>query len=150
MSRAFTKEDDDASVALASSPSMVVPQGPFRLTAAGAARLARTGDERVRTALARAEILPPVPPCPPRASLGVTVRTRGESGQERALRLVTSAERGLLGEGCSVESPLGRALLGAEARETREVVTPRGREELEIVGLEGESEEIPQPPNRTA
>jgi transcription elongation GreA/GreB family factor len=139
MSRAFTKEDDDANVSLASSPSMVVPQGPFRLTAAGAARLARTTDERVRSALARAEVLPPVPPSPPRASLGVTVRTRSDGGDERAVRLVTSAERGLLGEGCSVESPLGRALLGAEVGETREVVTPRGSEELVVVGLDGES-----------
>lgn len=141
MSKAFAKEDDEAGVSVTSSPSMVVPQGRFRLTATGAARLAGTVEVRIRSALARAEVLSPVPHAPPRAALGVTVRTRAEGGAERAIRLVTSAERGLLGEGCSVESPLGRALLGAAVGETREVRTPRGSEEIEIVGLVGEVDE---------
>jgi len=145
MSKAFAKEDDDAGVAMIRAPSMVVPAGPFRLTATGAARLASVSDERVRVALARAEVQAPVVGTPVRAALGVTVRARSETGEERALRLVTSAERGLLGEGCSVESPLGRALLGAEVGEVREVITPRGSEEIEVVGLQGESDGGPAP-----
>jgi|ERR1700722_7596858 hypothetical protein len=146
MSKAFAKEDDDAGVAMKNAPSMVVPEGPFRLTATGAALLASVADERVRAALARAEVQLPVVGTPVRAALGVTVRTRSDSGEERQLRLVTSAERGLLGQGCSVESPLGRALLGAEVGQVREVVTPRGPEELEVVGLQGETEEQAERP----
>lgn len=131
MSKAFTKEDDDAGFAPPpSAASASVPEGPFRVTAAGARRLAPE-------LLARAEVLPPQVE-PARAALGVTVRVRTGDGEERAYRLVTAEEFALLGDGVSIGSPLGRALLGAEVGDVREVRAPKGREELEIVALEGE------------
>jgi transcription elongation GreA/GreB family factor len=38
-----------------------------------------------------------------------------------------------------VQSPLGRALLGKEVGDICEVTTPRGKDDLEIVELVGES-----------
>lgn len=133
MSKAFTKEDDDAGFALTpEATSLAIGAGPFRITATGARRAAD------RPELARAELLAPVL-APTRATLGVTVHVRDEDDRERTYRLVSAAEHALLGEGCSVEGPIGRALLGAEIGEVREISLPgRDPEELEIVSLEGE------------
>lgn len=136
MSKAFTKEDDEGGFE-PPSPSARWPAGPFRLTATGAKKLEASKEAAIVDALARAERLAPVGARPERAALGVTVRVRGEGG-EREYRLVSAEERALLGEGCSVASPIGRALLGAEVGEARELVTPRGVEEVEIVALLGE------------
>lgn len=138
MSRAFTKEDDAGGVTLTASGSFVVPSGPFLLTARGAQRLAASPEARLRDLLARATLLPPAPSTPDRAALGVTVHVRTPTGEARSYRLVPPAEQALTGEGCSIQSPLGRALLGAEVGESREVRTPRGNDELEIVALDGD------------
>jgi transcription elongation GreA/GreB family factor len=103
----------------------------------GAKRLARSDDPRIAESLVRAEVLGPVI-APSRAALGVTVRGRTTAGEERSYRLVSGAERTLLGEGCSVEGPIGRALLGAEVGDVREIRAPRGTEEIEVVALDGE------------
>lgn len=141
MSKAFTKEDDSAGFAAPSS-TLSVPPGPFRITVTGAREAAAHPDPRVREALARAETLQPVDR-PERAALGVTVRVRNEDGEEKAYRLVPPEELALLGTTrrspvASVEAPVGRALLGAKVGDVREVVLPRGKEELEIIALEGE------------
>jgi transcription elongation GreA/GreB family factor len=136
MSKAFTKEDDDAGFAPPSSSAKILT-APFRLTSAGAKKLEASGDPRILESLAHAERLPPVI-APARAALGVIVHVRTTTGELRSYRLVSGAERTLLGEGCSVEGPLGRALLGAEVGDTRELRAPRGVEEVEIIALEGE------------
>lgn len=138
MSKAFTKEDDDGGVSLPSASSFVVPSGRFHVTSRGATILRKNEDIRIRDALSRAEILPPTAAHPERATLGVTVHVKSSDGKAHAYRLVTSEERGLLGSGCSIQSPLGIALLGKEAGDSFEVRTPRGVDELEIVNLEGE------------
>jgi transcription elongation GreA/GreB family factor len=138
MSRAFVKEEDAAGFdAPPSSSSISIPEGPFRVTAAGARLLAAMQDEAVTAAMTRAEILPPQKE-PERAALGVTVCVRTGDGDERKHRLVTAEEYALLGEGVSIGSPLGRALLGGEAGDVRELRAPKGSQEIEIVRLEGE------------
>ena len=135
MSKAFTKEDDDGGFTPPpSSTSVSIPEGAFRISATGARRLAASSDPRVRDALARAEVLPPQRE-PERAALGVTVHLRTEKGDERVYRLVTAEEYALLGEGVTVGSPLGRALLGAAVGDVCEV----RNESLEVVALDGES-----------
>ena len=141
MSKAFTKEDDAAGFAPPSSP-LAIPPGPFRITSTGARLAAEHSDPRVREALARAEALPPVAR-PERAALGVTVRVRNENDEEKAYRLVTPEELALIGTSgavASVDGPIGRALLGAHVGDVCEVALPRGRQELEVVALEGEIE----------
>ncbi len=134
MSKAFTREDDDGGTALPARSSALVPTERFHLTREGARQLQGHPEAQVRAALDLADILDPATPAE-RALLGVIVHARNASGEERAIRLVSHEEQLLLGEGCSPRSPLGRALLGAEVGDVREIVTPRGREELEILAL---------------
>lgn len=133
MSRAFTKEDDNASFEPPASSSMRVA-GAFHLTELGATKLRASADERFQEALALAEIVPKVE-APSRAALGVVVRVRDEDDALHDYRLVSATERALLGEGCSVDGPIGRALLGAEIGDVREVKLPRGLTELEVIAL---------------
>ena len=143
VSKAFTKEDDDGGFTPPPSSTVQIPPGPFRLTATGARMLAKTTDPRIAEAVARAEVLAPQHQ-PPRAALGVAVVV-DDDGEEKRYRLVSPQERMLTGEGVSVESPIGRALLGAEVGDTRRILIPRGARSprpsevtLEVVGLEGE------------
>lgn len=138
VSKAFTKEDDDTGFTLKPSAPSAAAE-PFRLTATGAKLMGEkaANEPSLRDALAVAEVLAPVL-SPERAMLGVTVRV-SDGDHEHTYRLVSGAERNLLGEGCSVEGPIGRALLGAEVGDVREVTLPRGPVELEVIALEGET-----------
>ena len=70
----------------------------------------------------------------------MTVHVRDERASERHYRLVTPEERALVGDGCSLEGPIGQALLGARVGDVREVALPgRAPEELEIIALDGEA-----------
>lgn len=142
VSKAFTKEDDDAGLAAPSRSPSSLPPGHFRVTPSGARRLADAIDPQLREALARAEILAPQPATPERAAVGVSVRVRATSAsgvtEERWYRLVYPEERALLSDGCSVDAPVGRALLGARVGDVRELRAPRGSEELEVLALVGE------------
>lgn len=134
MSKAFTKDDDDAGfLHPTGAASAAIPAGLFRITATGA-RLASELPE-----IARAEVLPPVAE-PERAALGVTVHVRDGDDEEHTYRLVTPEERALLNDGCSIEGPIGRALLGTEVGDVREVRLPARKTELEVVRLEGEAQ----------
>jgi hypothetical protein len=133
VSKAFTKEDDG--VGIAPVESQRVPTAPFRLTPDGARALGRSADPRAREALARAEIVKTEAGTPERAAIGVFVRVREEDDRERVYHLVSAEEHVLVGEGCSVHSPVGGALLGARVGDVREVTTPRGTEELEVTHL---------------
>ena len=137
MSKAFTKEDDEAGFSAPSSAVASIPEGPLRLNATAARRLEGNDEPAVREVLARAEVLAPQA-APERAALGVTVRVRTDDGEERAHRLVTAEEYALLGEGVSIGSPLGRALLGASVGDLRELHAPKGVVQIEVVALEGE------------
>lgn len=138
MSKAFTKDDDDAGFDAPKSSLSAIPVGPFRITFAGARLASAHTDERVREAAVRGEVLERVVD-PERATLGTTVVTRNDAGEEKRYRLVAAEERALLGEGCSVEGPIGAALVGAAVGDVCEVVLPRGNEELEVIELRGES-----------
>jgi transcription elongation GreA/GreB family factor len=134
MSKAFTREDDDGGTALPVRSSALVPTERFHLTREGARQLQAHPEAHVRAALDLADILDPATPAE-RALLGVIVHARNASG-ERGLhpspsRSCSSCDTRRIAR-CS---PLGRALLGAEVGDVREIVTPRGREELEVLEL---------------
>jgi transcription elongation GreA/GreB family factor len=135
VSKAFTKEDDDAGTALPPGAGFSVATAPFRITAQGLAILAESPDERVRALLPVAQLITAPESPATQATLGVTVHVRDEHGAERAYLLVSSEEQTLTGQGCSVQSPLGRALLGAQVGEVREFATPKGSGELEVLRL---------------
>ena len=88
-------------------------------------------DDRIATAV-------PVPPPAQGDGLvrfGATVRVAVEDGSEHVYRIVgvdeADAARGLI----AFVSPLARALLGKREGDAAVVHTPRGEEELEIVGV---------------
>lgn len=138
MSKAFTKEDDDAGFTLAPAQA-AVPPGPFHLTRKAAEALsarAAAGDARAAEALVRAEVLPDNAR-PEVAALGVTVVV-ARDGTEARYVLASAEQVALLGEGCSVRSPLGRALLGARPGDVREATLAGEDVELEVVALEGD------------
>lgn len=141
MSKAFTKEDDDGGFVLVPA-SAAAPAGRFRLTGHGARALrarADAGDARAREALARAKIVT-APEPPGVAALGVTVTVERDGAPAR-YRLVSPEELALLGDGCSVQGPLGRALLGARAGDVVELEL--AGKELELVVLELHGERAP-------
>jgi len=138
VSKAFTKEEDDAGI---EPPSRAFVGAPFRLTREGARKLEAAGDPRSLDALRHAELVEMHGAVPDRAALGVSVEVLDDHGARHVYRLVSAEERALVGDGCSVESPIGLALLGAQPGDVREANVPRGRVELEIVALKSDSDD---------
>lgn len=163
MSRAFVKESD-RDERLGPPPPPLPPGTPNYITPEGAAHLraererlaaerARIGaDERpeARAEAARLDgrlahldsraatwVPLPAPTRPDRVVFGCRVRYAGEDGVERVVRLVGVDEVDVPAGRVSFLSPLGRALIGAAPGEVVTLETPRGREELEVQGVEG-------------
>jgi transcription elongation factor GreB len=160
MSKAFTREDDDAG--FAPPPSSAPPAArplPGRLaplTAEGATRLhaelerlsaaLADGDREaagrasaVRAILESSEVIA-APSAPGAVVFGATVTFRHEDGRLRTIRIVgphetDEADRATAATPASVTSPLAQALLGARVGDAVEITTPRGLEEIEVVAL---------------
>lgn len=101
-------------------------------------RKLRELDRRLRQLSRRMDELSVVVPAPHpsgRAFFGAWVRVEEEDGRERVFRLVGPDEfdvaRGLL----SVDSPLGRALLGKRAGEVATVLRPSGPAEVGVLDV---------------
>jgi transcription elongation GreA/GreB family factor len=130
MSKAFTREEDDAGFTLEVSrrrDGRVA--GP--VTALGA-RLAR--ERPGFEAVARAPLCPP-PQDTGAAALGAQVRVRSRAGAERGVFIASVDEIGLVPHAASATSPLARALMGSRAGDVVEVDGPRGVEELTVVDV---------------
>ena len=162
MSKAFTKEDDDAGEEIA-APRATLPDGATNyMTPGGATRfreeLARCQEERARLSAARddadaaarlrrvearireitqslasAEI---VTARDAREVLfGATVRVRDGRGAETEYRIVGVDEADFDRGWVSWMSPIARALLQRKLKERVRFKFPSGEEELEIVGI---------------
>jgi transcription elongation GreA/GreB family factor len=149
MSKAFTRDDDDASFELASR--VLVVKGP--VTSMGArlaaeriqeitSRLASETDASARAVLemerARATALAAAPVAPrpaheDKVSFGAEVRFRDLDGGERIAMLTSADEIGLVPHAASLTSPVARALLGARAGDEVEFHGPRGSESLLLI-----------------
>jgi transcription elongation GreA/GreB family factor len=130
MSKAFTKESDDAPEPKAHRRGVPVPE-PNYMTPAGA-RAARselatcTDEDRVRELadhLATAQVIEP-PADRSAASLGATITVEDESGRRTTYRIVgaleADARRGLV----FWQSPVAAALYGAHVGDA--ITLPRG------------------------
>ncbi|MFO7765918.1 MAG: transcription elongation factor GreB [Pelovirga sp.] len=71
-----------------------------------------------------------------RVLFGATVTVENNDGEQRRLSLVGGDEMDVARGHISWFSPVGRALLGARDGDEVTVITPGGREELEIVRVE--------------
>jgi transcription elongation factor GreB len=123
---------------------LVEEERPAALALADAiVREARLRDVDHRIALATAALESVRIVTPPEASQGATAVVFGcrvtlawEDGRRQVVRLVGPDEVDARAGHISVESPLGRALLGQEPGDTVEVARPRGREEVTILTVE--------------
>lgn len=145
MSKAFTREDADASF---EAPARSERLSEARLTAYGArivrerlADLDRAGHaadsalaaDRLREMLESAEVVGPAGA--DHVALGAQVRMRSEDGKERTVVLVTPDEVGVVPAAISIASPIAQALLGARVGDTVELELPRGTEELTVLSI---------------
>jgi transcription elongation factor GreB len=71
-----------------------------------------------------------------RVYFGATVTLEDEDGARLRYQIVGSDELDARGGKISMESPIGRALLGKRAGDTLEVVRPRGEVELTILAID--------------
>lgn len=160
MSKAFTKDDAQPEAVRrppAEGERYITPEGYAALKAeldrlsaeraslagpnAGMDAQARRSDVDARIAflqatLESARVVTPDPAQQGRAFLGAWVTLEDEDGETVRYRLVgpdeADAKRGLV----SVESPLGRALLGKEVDDEVPVERPRGRITYTVVALD--------------
>jgi len=101
-------------------------------------RKLRELDRRLRFLSERLDALTVIDPKPHpggRAFFGAWVTVEGEDGEERTFRLVGPDELDVPAGLLSVESPLGRALLGKREGDTVVLARPAGRTELTVVGI---------------
>ncbi len=152
MSKAFTREDADASF---EAPIPTARLSESRLTAYGARivreRLAALELEhkdeasgsvdgtlaafRLRDLLESADVVDPAGADHVALGARVTVQS-DQSDVQRTVVIVTPDEVGLVPAGISAASPLAQALLGAMTGDTVELDLPRGVEELTILAIE--------------
>ncbi len=162
MSKAFTRESDEADDAPARSlgvelpagmKNYMTPEGAARLrgelehltrvdrpgaVASGDARALREVDQRLAFLSRRMELLEVIDPKTQpadRVRFGATVTVRGEDGAERRCRIVGVDEADPRRGALSWRSPLAAALLGMRVGDTVTFRSPRGDEELEVVAL---------------
>lgn len=152
MSKAFTRDNDEAPVAAVHRRRVPVPDGaPNYLTAAGAralrAELARLeaisaadrdADAEVRVQelsehLATAEIVEPDPAATDRVRFGSAVTIEDASGEHAHYRIVGALEADPRGHAVSWQSPVAKALLGAQLGDL--VTLPRAGE-VEIIAID--------------
>ena len=139
MSKAFTKESDDAPEQPSRRRGVPVPD-PNYLTPAGAtairAELASATDEdRVRELsdhLATAQVIEP-PADRGEVALGATVTVETEAGKRTAYRIVGAIEADAKRGHLFWQSPLAEALYGARVGDA--ITLPRG-DEVEIVAID--------------
>lgn len=154
MSKAFTREDDDAPERPRAPVASPLPPGTRNLlTQTGAARLREELDRleagraslmgadldaveqriaALRMGLAGAEIVPPPPPPWEQVRFGATVTVRADSGDEERYRIVGVAEADPARDCVSWLSPIARALLQRRVGERVVFRFPSGEQRLEI------------------
>ena len=139
MSKAFTREDEDASF---QAPPPALRHSEARLTAYGARlvreRLAELGAgapaDRLRALLDGAAVVDPAGA--EHVALGAEVRFRSDrGGAERTVVIVTPDEVGVVPRAISAASPLAQALLGASVGDEVELELPKGSEELTVLSI---------------
>jgi hypothetical protein len=151
MSKAFTREDDDAGFELASRP--IVVKGP--VTAIGSRLAAARIDEiatRLTVALepssravlemdrARAVALASAPVAArpvdgDTVSFGAEVRFRDSRGRERVVLIASADEIGFVPHAASVTSPVARVLMGAHSGDVVEWEGPDGPDSLRVLDV---------------
>ncbi len=91
--------------------------------------------KRIRARLGAAEVVEPV--AEGGAGMGSTVTYVDEtSGKEQIFQLVPASEADPAKKLLSIDSPVGKALAGAEPGDVRSLETPKGARDLKVVAVE--------------
>jgi transcription elongation factor GreB len=164
MSKAFTRESDDAPEAPLVRPAAVLPPGVKnlltpggalqlrqeleQLTTEGAALRAQNDEPakrrqqslaaralQIQRTLQTAVITGPPTIADDVVRFGATVRVRERSGEETSYRIVGVDETDLDKNWVSWLSPIAKALLNARVGERAKLKLPGGEEELEVLGV---------------
>ena len=117
MSKAFTKEDDDAGFTLGPTSAPAPAWVSARAHRHATEKLAQGGLPDIDAARLSAILRAPVVPSAAGAEIavGAEVRIKGPRG-ERTVVLTSAAEVGLVPNAITTGAPLGRALVGARRR----------------------------------
>jgi transcription elongation factor GreB len=152
MSKAFTRESDDAPEPPPAARPLAIPGGKNYLTPAGAERLRAELEQLTKTepsassesrqrllylqqSLAIAVVVPaPAPPWD-QVLFGATVTVRDNAGESSQYRIVGIDETDLDRNWVSWSSPVARALLKARAGQKIKFRTPAGGQNWEIAGI---------------
>ena len=137
MSKAFTREDDDAGFTLTPSSVASLPAWvSARAASAAREKLSQDGLADADAARLHAILSAPVVPSAGGAAVavGAEVRVRGPRG-ERTVVLTSAAEVGLVPGAVSTGAPLGRALLGAVVGDEVEVPSATAAETYEVLAV---------------
>lgn len=87
--------------------------------------------------LARAEVIDPTQFNHTKVTFGATVTLEDcEAGTQVTYQIVGEVESDIKLGKISVQSPIGKALIGKEAGDVAEVHTPRGRREFEVLAIQ--------------
>jgi transcription elongation factor GreB len=153
MSKAFTRESDDAPDVPAMRPVSTLPPGVKNyITASGAERLreelaallkaerprAASVDQRIAQleAALRSATMVPVPAEPwDEVRFGATVTVRDGAGEETRYRIVGVDEADVDRDWVSWRSPIAAALLNARIGQRVRFRVPAGERELEVVAI---------------
>lgn len=150
MSKAFTRESDDAPApAVGRRPLALPPDTANYLTPEGARRLRAELDalvaggapesarriEELTEHLDSAEIVDPTTQPQDEVRFGATVTVADDEGREATYRIVGLAEAEPRAGAISWQSPLARALLGARVGDVIARPTPKGPEDVEVVAI---------------
>jgi transcription elongation factor GreB len=162
MSKAFTRESDDARDERPLARPFSIPGGKNYLTPAGAQRLREEMEQLLRNApssgnasndvrrenpasqqriqylqqsLAAAVIVPSPPQPWEQVLFGATVELRNAKGEKSRYRIVGMDETDLDRNWISWLSPISRALLKARLGQRVEFRMPDGNQEWEIIGI---------------
>jgi transcription elongation factor GreB len=152
MSKAFTRESDDAPEPTPATRPLAIPGGKNYLTPAGEKRLRAELEQLTKPealaspesrqrllylqqSLAIAVIVPaPAPPWE-QVLFGATVTVRDSAGELSQYRIVGIDETDLDRDWVSWSSPVARALLKAQLGQKIKFRTPAGEQNWEITGI---------------
>ena len=92
--------------------------------------------QQLNAKIALAEVIDPTTLSGERVMFGATVTIEDEDGEEKTYTIVGDDEADLKLGRISISSPVARGLIGRSVGDTAILQTPKGKKEVEIVGVQ--------------
>ena len=91
--------------------------------------------QQLNAKIAQAEVIDPTSLSGEKVMFGATVTIEDEDGEEKTYTIVGDDEADLKLGRISISSPVARGLIGRSVGDTAILQTPKGRKEVEVVGV---------------